>query len=75
MLECVALGSLNGALLMGFCLSWQPGMIAASAILGGTYGALYSQALRYFITKIEKAGEGESAALASLPSDSKYVDS
>ena len=45
-IECSLIGSLNGASLMGLCLTLNPSIVASAALIGGIYGAVYSLALR-----------------------------
>ena len=45
-LPCSLLASLNAALLTGLCLSWHLPMVASGAVIGASYGTLYSLALK-----------------------------
>ena len=44
--ECAAIGSTNGLLLMGLCLSWDFPIVLSATALGGLYGTAYSLALQ-----------------------------
>ena len=68
MSECSAIGAVNGALLMGMCLTWELSFVASAASLGAFYGVVYSQGLRHFINK-EVADNNQMDQ-----ADSKYVD-
>ena len=71
-IECSLIGSLNGASLMGLCLTLNPSIVASAALIGGIYGGFYSLALRKFVTKVEV--NKIACAGGEVSFDSKYVD-
>ena len=38
---------------MGLCLTWEISMVLSAGMIGATYGIFYSQALKYFTTKVD----------------------
>ena len=55
--DCSAVGFLNGTLIAGLCLSFQPAYLIGGSLIGTAQGLIHSIALRYFASKSEGVSE------------------